>query len=393
MPRAGASSTRDRRHTFPHASQKRGRNGATAGSVDTLPCTPTPPYDVRVIARVARNGLVRACLYLAALGTGAVLAHARAPQSAPPSPFAVEATLPAPASQHATIVQPSEAPTADAPDSKPRKSTPSAAYGGGRIIEGSTPHRLIFFTFDDGPDRRTTPLLLDRLDAVGVKAGFFLTAGRIAGRNAMEREQAMLAREIVARGHTVGSHTVDHAQLPLLGDDAALAQIRGAENIFKRVLGFRPNLIRPPGGARSPRIDELLAQRGYTTVLWNLGAGDFQVKSAAEVLDVFRKVLERREREDGDHGGVVLLHDTYSWSVDAFQLIWAELWSRNCQLLARGEELYDIVPDLGFFYQPRANAPADAVADPARPDARALARRQLQLRAEAKQRCSATDGL
>jgi peptidoglycan/xylan/chitin deacetylase (PgdA/CDA1 family) len=299
------------------------------------------------------------------------------------------------------ILTPQRARAAEALSSAPRPTTEGkedpairapAAYGGGRIIEGGTPHRLIFFTFDDGPDRRTTPLLLDRLDAVGVKAGFFLTAGRIAGRNAMEREQATLAREILARGHLLGNHTVDHMQLPLLDDNAALAQVIGAETIFKRVLGFRPVLMRPPGGARSARIDELLAQRGYTTVLWNLGAGDFQVKSAREVFDVFRKVLERRERESGDRGGVVLLHDTYSWSVDAFQLIWAELWARNCRLLARGEELYDIVPDLSFFYQARGTAPAGKVADPARPPARVLAERQTRLRAEAKQRCSATDG-
>ncbi|HKU43582.1 MAG TPA: polysaccharide deacetylase family protein, partial [Polyangiales bacterium] len=146
---------------------------------------------------------------------------------------------------------------------------PSLRYPHGRIIEGASPQRVILFSFDDGPDRRTTPLLLDRLDAVGVKAVFFLTASRIVGRSPAEREQAALAREIVARGHIVGSHTVDHLQLPLLGDVSALAQIAGAEQIFQRVLGFRPTLIRPPGGARSPRIDALLAERGYTTVLWN----------------------------------------------------------------------------------------------------------------------------
>ena len=357
-----------------------------------MPGAPTPPYDVRVNVRPALPRSVRFCLYAGALCFGALLSHLQAPVGR------ASRTDPASAARGREPQLPRLTTLASVAARDAATETPSlplaprAAYGGGRIIEGATPHRLIYFTFDDGPDRRTTPLLLDRLDAVGVKAGFFLTAGRIAGRNAMEREQAMLAREIVARGHSVGSHTVDHMQLPLLGDVAALAQIEGAEKIFKRVLGFRPDLIRPPGGARSARIDDLLAARGYTTVLWNLGAGDFQVKSASEVLDVFRKVLERRERQNGDRGGVVLLHDTYSWSVDAFQLIWAELWARNCQLLARGEELYDIVPDLRFFYQPRHDAPVGKLADPAQPPADVLAQRQTRLRAETRQRCSATDG-
>jgi peptidoglycan/xylan/chitin deacetylase (PgdA/CDA1 family) len=344
---------------------------------------------VRLQRGIGRSA--RLALYAMALLSGALIAHL--------SPRAVSrpgSALPPVLTPHG--VQPAE-PSAEPISSDPRPDSHApaagvdvAAYGGGRIIEGSTRHRLIFFSFDDGPDRRTTPLLLDRLDAVGVHAAFFLTAGRIAGRNAMEREQANLAREIMARGHLLGNHTVDHLQLPLLDDGAALAQVIGAEEIFERVLGFRPVLMRPPGGARSPRIDELLAQRGYTTVLWNLGAGDFQVKSGSEVLEIFRKVLERRERENGDRGGVVLLHDTYAWSVDAFQLIWAELWSRNCQLLARGEELYDIAADLGFFYQARGSASAAAVAEPAQLPPEVFAERQSRLRAETEQRCSATDG-
>ncbi|HEX4355299.1 MAG TPA: polysaccharide deacetylase family protein, partial [Polyangiales bacterium] len=212
------------------------------------------------------------------------------------------------------------------------------------------------------------------------------------GHNAMEREQAMIAREIQARGHLIGSHTVDHIQLPLLGDADAMAQIVGAETIFQRVLGFRPVLIRPPGGARSPRIDSLLAQRGYTSVLWNLGAGDPKVKSANEVLEIFRRVLEYRERENLDRGGVVLLHDTYAWSVDAFQLIWGDLLARNCRLLQRGEELYDVVSDLDFFYQARGDAAPGVLADPARPSEAVIAGRQAQLQIETRQRCSALDG-
>jgi peptidoglycan/xylan/chitin deacetylase (PgdA/CDA1 family) len=278
-----------------------------------------------------------------------------------------------------------------APPTPPLART-SSDYAQGRIVEGGTPQRLILFSFDDGPDRRSTPLLLDRLDAVGIKAVFFLTADRIIGRSPAEREQAALAREIVARGHLVGSHTVDHLQLPLLDDEAAIAQIVGAEEIFERVLGFRPSLIRPPYGARSPRIDALLAERGYTTVLWNLGAGDFQVKTAGEVLDTFRRVLERREREQDEHGGIVLLHDTYSWSVDAFQLIYAELRARNCKLLERGEELYDIVNDFSFFFEPRAGAAPGTLAAPARLPQAVFDERQARLRQETAQRCSSIDG-
>jgi peptidoglycan-N-acetylglucosamine deacetylase len=335
---------------------------------------------------------VRVVWYVNALGIGAVLAQFGGRSQAEltqTTAAAVRSVLSVERAHAAASVEVQAPPEATEPEPK---RPDSMSYARGRIIDGATPHRLILFTFDDGPERRTTPLLLDRLDAVGIKAVFFLTASRIAGRNPIEREQAALAQEIIARGHLVGSHTVDHLQLPLLDDTGATAQVVGAEQIFQRVLGFRPTLIRPPGGARSPRIDTLLAERDYTTVLWNLGAGDFQVKSANEVLDTFRKVLERRERENGDRGGIILLHDTYAWSVDAFQLIWAELWSRNCKLLERSEELYDIVSDLQLFFQPRVGEPAGSIALPARVPAPVFAERQAQLRRETAQRCSATDG-
>ncbi len=350
----------------------------------------------------------RGLLYAAALAGGALLAHVTGPANKPSQPAspahadirlaqALAAPLslgpqPAGASERVAAALP-EALALDAPNAPGQLPTRSSAdYRDGLIIDGTTSHRLILFSFDDGPDERTTPLLLDRLDAVGVKAVFFLVASRIAGNGARERVQAELAKEIVARGHLIGSHTVDHQQLPLLSDEDALEQVAGAEAIFQRVVGFRPSLFRPPGGARSGRIDELLVSRHYTTVLWNLSAGDPQVRSAQDVFDTFVRVLERRERENGERGGVLLLHDTHAWTVDAFQLIWAELWARNCRLLAQGEELYDVVSDLSFFYQPRGAAPAGFIAAPAEPDAAVLAERQARLRAEARTRCNASDG-
>lgn len=344
-----------------------------------------------------KRRVFRAALYALALAGGVAGAHVTAPRpvkaavvSAPSRAIVAEAPpRPTPAARttsEAEVVrlamQPGP-PIPGAPDSF------GEAFRDGSIISGSTPHRLILFTFDDGPDRRTTPLLLDRLDAAGVKAVFFLTASRIQGRNVAERQQAAIARDIVARGHIVASHTRDHKQLPLLSDSDALEQLTSAQNIFERVLGERPWLFRPPGGAHSPRIDAMVSRLHYTTMLWNLGAGDFQVRTGEEVYDTWRKVFERRARDYGDRGGIVLLHDTYAWSVDAFQMIIADLEERNCALLQTGEELYDVVDDPTLFFRPRLDAPAHAFAEPASPPADVLRARQERLRASTAERCGA----
>jgi peptidoglycan/xylan/chitin deacetylase (PgdA/CDA1 family) len=180
---------------------------------------------------------------------------------------------------------------------------------------------------------------------------------------------------------------VDHVQLPLLDDDAVREQLKGAEEIFSRVLGGRPWIFRPPFGAHSQRIDQLLAARGYTTVLWNLGGEDFQVRTAQEVYQNWLRGFEHGRQGDDERGGIILLHDIHPWSVDAFQMIVAHLMTRNCELLDSHEELFDFVDDLSDFYVTRAGAPAEADAPPADPDPALLAQRQAVLRERTARRC------
>lgn len=257
----------------------------------------------------------------------------------------------------------------------------------GMVMTGRTPHRLVLFTFDDGPDLRYTPGLLDQLDALGIRAVFFLTASRLAGSGRWADANREIARDIVRRGHIVGNHTLDHESLPMLDGAGITTQVRGADEIFERVLGGRTWLLRPPGGARSPRTDGVLSSYGYTQVMWNLGTGDAHVRTADDVVRTFRRVLERREREEGDRGGIVLLHDTHAWSVEAFPRIVSFLREQNCELLEQGEELYDIVDDPSFFFAPRGDDSPSAESPVAQPDPALVEARQERLRQSTRERC------
>jgi peptidoglycan/xylan/chitin deacetylase (PgdA/CDA1 family) len=185
----------------------------------------------------------------------------------------------------------------------------------------------------------------------------------------------------------VGSHTFDHLQLPLLDDEKALDQVVRTESVFIRVFGERPWLIRPPGGARSPRIDTMLSRRGYTSVMWNLGTGDAQVDTAGEVYRTWKRVFERRQRNERTRGGIIMLHDTHSWSVDAFQLIVSDLMERNCRLLEQGQELYDFVDDPAPFFAPRNGGPVDGKAPQITLNPQALEQRQSLIRIRTAERC------
>jgi len=222
-------------------------------------------------------------------------------------------------------------------------------FPSGLTIYGGTPRRSILFTFDDGPSRRTTPQLLDVLDDLDIKAVFFVKTESFGDGNPWEREHAAIVREIVRRGHLVGNHTETHRQLPLLSNAEIDAELAVSERKIEWTLARTPRLIRPPGGALSQRVEQLLGEHGYSSVMWALYAGDLEVETAEDVVRTFFRVLDHRELETGDRGGIVLMHDTKRHSVSALPRIVEALRERNCKLLVEGEELYDIVDDLGYF--------------------------------------------
>jgi peptidoglycan/xylan/chitin deacetylase (PgdA/CDA1 family) len=129
--------------------------------------------------------------------------------------------------------------------------------------------------------------------------------------------------------------------------------------------------------SRSPAVDAALAAREATVVLWNIGSADWTIHDAAALRVGFARSLGYLERTKGWGGGIVLMHDTHAWTVEAFPQIVADLRARNCALLSTGEELYDLVSDLGLW-------------DPAR-DAAAveqeIAQRQRALREDTARRC------
>ncbi|MGD8318601.1 MAG: polysaccharide deacetylase family protein [Myxococcales bacterium] len=248
-------------------------------------------------------------------------------------------------------------------------------FPGGLTLGGGSKRRMLLFTFDDGPSGRTTPELLDVLDELEIRAVFFVTSESFGNGNPWERAHAEIVREIVRRGHTIGNHTETHRQLPLLRDAEIEEEIALSGRKIAWAVGSAPRLIRPPGGALSKRVERLLADHRYTSVMWALYAGDLEVDTPEQVVSTFFRVLDRRERETGDRGGIVLMHDTKAHTVQALPRLVRALKERNCQLLSRGEELYDIVDDLGYFI-------------PGYPPDEPWKERQARLQARARRECA-----
>lgn len=348
--------------------------------------------------RSAVRRISQALACATALGSGAGLAHlthadAQHRHSGPAAMHAMltstAGTTHRPASASGAPAPASEAPSPPVGVAPPPPDPFGEHLRDGMVMTGATPHRLLLLTFDDGPELRTTPTVLDTLDEYGIKAVFFVNATRFDSDSPRERAQRELLKEILRRGHFLGNHTYHHPELTDLDYEGIRSELIKNEEYIFEATGGRPVLVRPPYGAFSPRVARTLAELGYTPMLWNLSTGDTMVRTADEVASTFLRVLHRQERENGEYGGIVLMHDTHSWSVEGLPRILAGLRQRNCELAASGQELYDFADDPSVFFRYRGDASPETVTPPTQLDPAWLEARQSVLREETLLRCGA----
>ncbi len=216
-------------------------------------------------------------------------------------------------------------------------------HGRGAIIKGRTDEREIMFTFDDGPDHRSTPLLLDQLDRYGVKVVFFVNGHRMHSRRLDAAENIEVLRDIHRRGHVIGNHTYNHRDLSTLTDDQIRSEVDNTSRLVEKITGQRTWLFRPPFG-KIGGASRYLSQAGYTVVMWSLDPLDWQTDDPREV---FRRVVDRISEQE--NGGIIDLHDTNRASVEAFPLIMEWIEQRNAELAARGEPIYRVVGVEAFY--------------------------------------------
>jgi peptidoglycan/xylan/chitin deacetylase (PgdA/CDA1 family) len=165
-----------------------------------------------------------------------------------------------------------------------------------RLPEAACARAEVALTIDDGPDPALTPQVLDQLDAAGVKATFFCIGERV-------QRHPELAREILARGHELQSHSQCHRHtFSLLGPRGYARELEAAQRSFAQVTGVTPRLFRAPAGLRNPFLAPVLHRLGLQLVSWTARGYDTRERDPARVL----QRLTRRLRA----GDILLLHDS-----------------------------------------------------------------------------------
>ena len=151
-----------------------------------------------------------------------------------------------------------------------------------------------YLTFDDGPDPRWTPAVLDVLAAARVPATFFVI-GRLATAH------APLVRGACTAGHVVGCHSYSHRHPWLLSSERARREVIDGSNAIADVIGRAPQWYRPPHGRLSRAIREAAGEAGLRVALWSVSAIDWgPFASPARIRSRLRMLRA---------GDIVLMHD------------------------------------------------------------------------------------
>jgi peptidoglycan/xylan/chitin deacetylase (PgdA/CDA1 family) len=124
-------------------------------------------------------------------------------------------------------------------------------------------------TFDDGPSEYTLELL-DYLAKEQIKATFCVMGAHI-------EQNSDILKRIYKEGHQIASHTYSHPHLMSLSNEDIVYEIAATEKLIEKVLGIRPNYIRPPFGEADERVKGIMRAMGYKVLLWNVDPTDYDV--------------------------------------------------------------------------------------------------------------------
>ena len=224
--------------------------------------------------------------------------------------------------------------------------------------QGDPGPRKVALTFDDGPDPKWTPKILQILKDKKAAASFF-----VLGTQAQHYPD--LLERIVREGHEIGNHTYTHQNIAEESDEQIELELNATTRLIEAVTGHSTAFFRPPfgidgtpsqpGEVRSLRV---VRDLGYLTVAESIDPDDWERPGAQAILD-------RIKGQRAAGGAVILMHDgggDRSQTVVALPEIIDWLRSRG-----------DVIVPLGDII----NLPRDTVMPPLREENQPLSTRYV----------------
>jgi peptidoglycan/xylan/chitin deacetylase (PgdA/CDA1 family) len=183
----------------------------------------------------------------------------------------------------------------------------------------------VVLTFDDGPWPVNTPSVLKTL-AEECTTGIFFPIGEHA------TYYPEILKQVLAAGHTIGSHTWSHATLTnkKLTEDQRKDEIEKGFSAVKWALGgVSPSpFFRFPALQHPPEMVTYLGTRNIAMFSCDLDSFDFKARNAQQVIDVTMKKLDKLGK------GIILLHDFHKHTAEALPELLRKLKAGGYKIVA-----------------------------------------------------------
>ncbi len=216
------------------------------------------------------------------------------------------------------------------------------------IREWSTGRKLVALTYDDGPNPKFTPQLIELLKSKNVRATFFLIGPNV-------EKNPELARQLAESGFELGNHSWTHPVLNKLDPAKAREELAKTNDAIKAAAGVDAAMMRPPFGMANAKVQQVCEELGLKIICWNIDTNDWREGSTSKQMeDLILKNLR--------DGTIILMHDRYPKSIDATAAIIDQVRAKGFEFVTVSELLG--LRALGDVAKPAAVAEVAAASAP-----------------------------
>lgn len=162
---------------------------------------------------------------------------------------------------------------------------------------------VVAFTFDDGPNKKITPLILKILKENEAHATFFVLGNKV-------KNNSDIIKQIVLDGHEIGIHGYNHTSFFKLSSKQIENQIKTTSKYIYEITNINPTLVRPPYRDITIKIAQEI---DYPIILWSIDTNDWKnIKKEKIIEHVLSNIKD---------GSIILFHDEHKKTVEVNEIL------------------------------------------------------------------------